>query len=52
MTNHFPGHHPHPGSVDTLNGIEDVALAIQQLRDAMTATSETPPVAGRVDDDR
>ena len=41
MTNHFPGHHPRPVSVDTFDGIESVALALQQLHDAMTATSET-----------
>jgi hypothetical protein len=35
MTNPFPGHHPRPVSVDTLDGIEAVALAIQQLHDAM-----------------
>jgi hypothetical protein len=35
MTNHFPGHHPRPVSVDTLDGIEAVATAIQQLHDAM-----------------
>ena len=35
----FPGHHPRPVSVDTLDGIEAVALAIQQLHDAMTATA-------------
>jgi hypothetical protein len=41
MTNSFPGHHPRPVSVDTLDGIEAVAFAIQQLHEAMTATSET-----------
>ena len=41
MTNHFPGHHPRPVSVDTLDGIEAVTMAIQQLHEAMTATSET-----------
>jgi hypothetical protein len=42
MTNNpFPGHHPRPVSVDTLDGIEAVATAIQQLHEAMTATSET-----------
>jgi hypothetical protein len=39
--NPFAGHHPRPVSVDTLDGIEAVALAIQQLHGAMTATSET-----------
>jgi hypothetical protein len=42
MTNNpFPGHHPRPVSVDTLNGIEQVALAIQQLHDAMSTVSPT-----------
>lgn len=36
MTNNpFPGHHPRPVSVDTLDGIEAVALAIHELHDAM-----------------
>jgi hypothetical protein len=37
MNDPFPGHHPRPVSVDTLDGIEAVALAIQQLHEAMTA---------------
>ena len=41
MNNPFPGHHPRPVSVDTLDGIEAVAMAIQELHDAMTATSPT-----------
>lgn len=42
MTNNpFPGFYPRPVSVDTLDGIESVALAIQQLHEAMTATSAT-----------
>ena len=41
MSDPFPGHHPRPVSVDTLNGIENVATAIQKLHEAMTATSET-----------
>lgn len=40
MTDHFLGHHPRPVSVDTLDGIEAVAFAIQQLHEAMNATSE------------
>ncbi|HZZ25524.1 MAG TPA: hypothetical protein VFE60_24545 [Roseiarcus sp.] len=42
MTNNpFPGHHPRPVSVDTLDGIEAVALCIQQLHDAMANVSPT-----------
>jgi hypothetical protein len=41
MNNPFPGHHPRPVSVDTLDGIEAVAMAIQELHDAMTARSPT-----------
>jgi hypothetical protein len=39
MSDPFPGYHPRPVSVDTLDGIEAVAMAIQQLHEAMTATS-------------
>ena len=41
MNDPFPGHHPRPVSVDTLDGIEQVALAIQQLHDAMANVSPT-----------
>ena len=42
MTNNpFPGHHPRPVSVDTLDGIEAVVMAIQQLHDAMANVSPT-----------
>jgi hypothetical protein len=42
MTNDtFPGYHPRPVSVDTLDGIEAVAMAILELHEAMTATSPT-----------
>jgi hypothetical protein len=41
MNDPFPGHHPRPVSVDTLNGIEAVAMAIQQLHDAMSTVSPT-----------
>ena len=41
MTNPFPGHHPRHVSVDTLDGIEAVAMAIQQLHDAMANVSPT-----------
>jgi hypothetical protein len=41
MNDPFPGHHPRPVSVETLDGIEHVAMAIQQLHEAMTATSAT-----------
>jgi hypothetical protein len=41
MTNPFPGHYPRPVSVDTLDGIERVAMAIQQLHDAMATVSPT-----------
>jgi hypothetical protein len=38
MNDPFPGHHPRPVSVDTLDGIEVVALCIQKLHEAMNAT--------------
>jgi hypothetical protein len=38
-TNPFPGHHPRPVSVDTLDGIEAVAFAIRDLHDAMIKLS-------------
>jgi hypothetical protein len=41
MTNPFPGHHPRPVSVDTLDGIEAVAMGIQQLHEAMANVSQT-----------
>jgi hypothetical protein len=42
MTNNpFPGYRPRPVSVDTLDGIEAVAMAIQQLHDAMANVSPT-----------
>jgi hypothetical protein len=41
MNDPFPGHHPRPVSVDTLDGIEQVAMAILELHDAMNATSPT-----------
>jgi hypothetical protein len=41
IDNPFPGHRISPVSVDTLDGIEAVAVAIQQLHEAMTATSPT-----------
>jgi hypothetical protein len=37
--NPFPGHRPRPVSVDTLDGIEAVAVAIRDLHDAMTKLS-------------
>jgi hypothetical protein len=40
MTNNpFPGHHPRPVSVVTLDGIEAVAVAIHELHDAMLTVS-------------
>jgi hypothetical protein len=39
--NPFPGHRIYPTDVAVFDQIEQVALAIQQLHDAMTATSAT-----------
>ena len=37
--NHFPGHHSRPVSVDTLDGIERVAMAVIELKAIMTELS-------------
>ena len=40
MTNNpFPGHHPRPVSVDTLDGIEAVAMAVIELKAIMSELS-------------